>query len=289
MLVKQTSFGWLVAADIFLSGTGAGLFLTGFFLNLLNLFKPLAKLATIIGPLLVLAGTFFLFIDLGSKRNLWRLFSNPSSWLSRGTVILSVFLIAGFGYSLPSYDIFFWLPWNNDTGMQIIGIIAALFSFLVMIYTGILLAVLKGVPFWNTPALPILFLFSSLSTGAGCLLIIVPFMIKTFGSDISVAIHHVGIVVMGLTFGQLIVLWIYLEISRYRGLAAMESVRTLKRPIFIFGGVIIGIVLPLALLGLFVFMRDIFILSSIGAMAGIFLLIGGIVQRYSIIKAGIYP
>src|SRR3972149_946976 len=111
---KQTTFGWPVAVDIFLGGAAAGVFLGSYVLDIVNRFEPIARVGAVVGPLLVLVGAFLLLMDLGTKTNFYRLFSNLSSWMSRGTCILTVFIICGLGYSLPSVRLFAWLPWGSS-------------------------------------------------------------------------------------------------------------------------------------------------------------------------------
>ena len=43
------------------------------------------------------------------------------------------------------------------------------FGLGIMVYTGVLLSTMKSKPFWNTPALPVLFTVSALSTGSAFL------------------------------------------------------------------------------------------------------------------------
>ena len=40
----QTTFGWLVATDVFPGGTGAGLFLISYIVGLFDHFEPLARI-----------------------------------------------------------------------------------------------------------------------------------------------------------------------------------------------------------------------------------------------------
>ena len=65
-LETQRSYNWAIAMDLFLGGTGAGVFLVGFILEKLNLMISLAKFAEVLGPILVLLGSFFLLFHAGS-------------------------------------------------------------------------------------------------------------------------------------------------------------------------------------------------------------------------------
>lgn len=288
-LERQTTFGWLVSADTFLGGTGAGVFLVSFMLDVLREYEPMAKVGAVLGPALVFVGGLLLIAHLGSKTKLYKLPSNPSSWMSRGTWIMAFFIIFGLGYSLPSLNLFAWLPWSKGTTSgEIIGAVAAVASVLMLTYTGLLLAVGKRVPFWSTPALPFLFLFSGLSTGIACLLLMAPLYQASIGQEIVPALRRLVIAEVILVLMQLVGLGIYLEIAKHGGVSSVESIRSLKRPVFFGGVIIIGLIIPLCLLFCGAVASDIFVLTSLAGAAGILLLVGGILLRYSIIRAGVY-
>lgn len=283
---RQTTFGWLVAADLFLAGTGAGVFLSSFMLDVLNKYEPLARVGAILGPILVLLGTSLLMAELGTKTKFYRLFSNPSSWMTRGTWILTAFIIFSLAYSLPSFGLFAWLPWNKATALGgFIGIVAAIFAVLAATYTGFLLGVLKRIPFWNTPVLPLLFLFSGLQTGMAILLLISPFFAATLGRELPGALRLFVIVEIALSLLQLLMLGAYLEVARHGNRSAAESVGLLKMPLFIAGVVVIGLLVPLGLLFYGAMATD--LLSTLAVIAGILLLAGGVLLRYSIVRVGV--
>jgi formate-dependent nitrite reductase membrane component NrfD len=57
---RQRMWGWIVAFYIFLAGVGGGTFLFSFILNITGIYEPVARIGALVGPLLVLLGTFFL-------------------------------------------------------------------------------------------------------------------------------------------------------------------------------------------------------------------------------------
>jgi len=287
---RQKTYGWLIATDTFLAGVGAGAFLVSFILDLLGKYEPVAKVGALLGPVLVLIGTFFLLAELGCRTRFYRLFTNPSllrsSWMSRGTWILTVFIILALAYSLPSFELFEWLPWSKASGLgQGIGIVAALVSVLVVIYPGFLFGVVKGVPFWNTSILPLLFLFLSLYTGIATLLLTALFFMTTVGAAGFQQLATAGIALILL---QLLVLGAHLGIARHQGFASMESLRLLKAPLFIAGAVTMGLVVPLGLLLGSVLVGESLSLSILVGVGSVFLLVGGLILRYGIIRAGVY-
>ena len=74
---RQTSWGLVVAIYVFLAGVGGGAFLFSFILDILGMYEPVARIGALIGPVLVLIGTFFLLMDLGSITRAYRLFITP--------------------------------------------------------------------------------------------------------------------------------------------------------------------------------------------------------------------
>lgn len=288
-LEKQTAFGWLVSVDSFLAGTGAGVFLGSFMLDMFDKYEPVSRVGAVLGPVMVLGGSLLLIADLGTKAKVYRLFSNSSSWMSRGTWIMVIFIIFGLGYSLPSLNLFAWLPWSKTALLgNIIGVVAAVAAVLMLIYTGLVLAVIKRIPFWSTPSLPLLFLFSGLSTGIACLLLIAPFFQTSIGQEIVTLLRTLVIAEVILILVQLVVLATYLEIAKSGEVSVVESVRSLKTPLFISGVIALGLVVPLGLLFGIAVASDISVLSGLAWATGTLLLIGGILLRYSIIRAGVY-
>ena len=231
---KQDTFGWATAADLFLGGVGAGLFFISYIMGLLNRYETLAIIGTVAGPLLVLAAAIILFAELGVKTRAYMLFRNPSSWMSRGTWVISVFVLFGLAYSLPA----FWsLGWNDTILGNAIGVVAAIFAVLTSLYTGFLFAAVKRVSLWNTAALPILFFSSSLYSGMAVLLLAAPFFAATHGGAFDVLV----IAEIVLILVQLFVLLILIEASKLGTTSVAESVRLLRTPIFWIVVVVIGL------------------------------------------------
>jgi formate-dependent nitrite reductase membrane component NrfD len=287
---KQKSWGWAVAAYVFLAGVGGGLFLVSFVLDLLGKLESVARIGAALGPVLVLIGTFFLLADLGSVSRVYRLFTSAStimaSWLVRGVWILTFFIIAGLAYSLPAFTLFEWLPWSKASGVvRSIGMVTAFLSVLVMVYPGFLLGVAKGIPFWNTSILPLLLLVSGLDTGIATIVVIGLLFTKNFGAD---SLHQLDAVDTTLVFTQLIVLGAYIEIVRHGGVTTMASIRLLKTALFIGGALVVGLLLPLFLLLYSLIVTNTNTLQILAFIAGLFLLIGGLCLRYSIIRAGVF-
>jgi polysulfide reductase chain C len=286
---RQQSWGWAVATYVFLAGVGGSTFLFGFILNMLGMYEMVHRISALVGPVLVLLGTFFLLADLGSIPRAYRLFTTPAtlltSWMVRSAWIVVAFTILGLAYALPGFKPFEILPWNQASSLgQGIGIASALLSFLVVIDPGFLFGVLKSIPFWNTPILPLLFLLSGLATGMAILVLISLAFPAVIGAG---GFHLLGVGGMLIIILLLIILGAYQEIFRQSGTTGLASVRLLTTPLFIFGVVIFGLLVPFTLLLYSIFVTDALTISVLAGIAGVLILVGGLLLRYSIIRAGV--
>ena len=281
VLERQEIYGWFIATDTFLAGTGGGTFLISFILGLSNKYEPIARIGALSAPVLVLLGSFFLLADIGSRTRVYRLLANPLSWMSRGTLIMLAFIISSLAYSLPLFGPFEWSVSGVGRG---IGIVATVLSVSVAIYPGFLFGIVKRVPFWGTAILPLLFVLSSLYCGIAILLLINLF----FMTPLIAFVFQLGAVGIVLIFMQLLVLGSHLEIARHASVSGAQSVRLLRTPLFIGGVVIVGLLVPLGLLFYSVFVSDILTASIYAGVASVFSLTGGLLLRHSIITAGVY-
>ena len=275
---RQETFGWLVAVDLFLAGTGAGVFIVSFVIHLINRPESFPQIGFIVGPILVLIGTLLLFIDLGNKRRFYRLLANPSSWMARGTWSIAAFVVFGFAYSLPGI-------FNPDavttTPLFITGMFALVSAIMVIIYTGFLLYEAKRVPFWNNLLLPVVFLFSSLYTGMALFLI----MAATSTGAPDENFRAIVIVELAFSSVHLFTLGMFLVLaSRAAGAAAQSAHILFRNGSFILAVLLAGMAAPLGLL-----LYQVFTMSSYlpTLIASVLLLIGGIYLRYVILKSGI--
>jgi polysulfide reductase chain C len=285
----QTEWGWLVALYLFLAGLGGGTFLFSFILLFMDKFNNPAHIGLFIGPILVAIGSFLLLFDLGSPSQAFRLFTTLStwktSWLVRGSWILTVFIILGLAYALPSLGIFSWLPWTQTSGLGLgIGTVAAIFSLFVMIYPGLLLAVNNSIPLWNTSVLPVLFFFSGLDTGLAAFILfsmVLPSTIGVEGYHLLAGIDSTILVVL------LIVLASYLYTVRQTGQTAAVSVNLLLSPLFVWGVIVAGLLIPLAILVSSATVSDVATIRVLDTVASLLILGGAFLLRFGVVKSGI--
>lgn len=158
--VRQTLWGRLAVANFFLGGMGAGAWLVA--VSLFGFAATfLTRLALALGALLVLAGFLSVAVEAGRPlRGPRVLRMAETSWMSRETWAGGAFI------ALAALD--FLLSW---VGWRLAASLAALFFVLAQ---GWVLRNCRGVPAWNVPVLPFVFLVSALVSGAGVLGLVLP-------------------------------------------------------------------------------------------------------------------
>ncbi len=161
---------WPIASYLFLGGLGGGmLFLAGVFHLILGFAGAPLTLGVIVGIVALGFGCMLLVFELGQPKVFLRVFTSATAIIKWGAVILSIAMIAALLYVIFYLPVEWNLPWMQ---WGIAGIadpmlaVAMVLGFCVCVYTGVLLSSLKSKPFWNTPALPVLFTVSALSTAA---------------------------------------------------------------------------------------------------------------------------
>lgn len=181
---KQEQFGgirhhyweWPIATYLFLGGLGGGIFtLTAILTFFLNPGFPIVPQVLawpcFLAVVFLGLGCFLLVFELGQPLVFIRAFIKSTSIICWGARILSVCMIFGFLWFLS------YIPWDwfkpvadflvpfRDFNLGLAGISGAG----IMLYTGIFLSSLKAHSFWATPALPVLFTISALSTACACI------------------------------------------------------------------------------------------------------------------------
>ena len=275
----QTEWRWLIAIYLFLAGVGGGAYITGVVAD----FQGWTKLAAI-GVYLswpcVLIGCMCLLADLGKVVNSWRVARKPdTSWIARGTMIISIFMILSFIHTLM------WI-WpesmaSDESTRHLIGVIGAIFAFGTMVYTGLLLGDAIPIPFWSTILLPILFFMSALSTGVMAVI-----LVGVLAGANEDNLHMLARADIILIVVEALVLAAYLHGSYRLPNSRMSAAHVLTgeaAPMFWLGVGVCGLLIPLVIdaLGL---------LGPAVALASILGLIGGLCLRYVVLAGGaMYP
>jgi len=276
-LKAQSKWSWEVAAYLFLAGLGGGAYVTGVVADFVGIeWAGISKIGVALGFPCVLVGCMFLLADLGSPMNFWRAGMRPNtSWIARGTIIITIFMILG------AIHIAFWLwPFDRlveaEDSRHLIGVLGVIFAFCTMIYTGILLAAARPIAFWSTAMVPLLFLVSALSTGIMAVVLIA----SLAGGTHDEPIHSLARIDMVLIILEMFVLTFYLQ-GTHRVPESRESARLLLTgavaPLFWLGVAVLGLIAPL-----------VFDLLDVAIAASICGIVGGLLLRQVVLKGGVH-
>ncbi len=185
---------WIIAVYLFLAGMSAGAVMIALYLKRKvieddpadnGILKAMAWLA----PFGIISGLTILIFHLTKPLSFWKImvFYNPNSVMSMGVILFQVYMIVLFiwigtlfrnqiiGFcegKLPEKLLDFTDGFLLKSGKfsNAIELFLGLLAITLAAYTGFLLSALKTYPMLNNPVLPILFLFSSLSSGAAACL-----------------------------------------------------------------------------------------------------------------------
>ena len=274
----QTEWRWVIAVYLFLAGVGGGAYLAGVIAAFAGGpdWELVSKIGVFLGMPCVLIGCLFLLIDLGSPVNAWRVWMKPkTSWMARGTIIIVLFML------FASIQTAWWIwpfPGGIENARGFIAVLGAVFAFLTVIYTGLLLGYSQPIALWSTALLPVLFFVSAMSTGIMAIILIGGFM--GVGETQLALLANIDAVI--LVFEMFVVaVFMY---NAYRTLESRFSAkRILSGPVstaFWLGVVACGLVIP--------FFLELFgghgVAAGLAAVLGLF---GGLCLRYTILAGGI--
>ncbi|MFH1489289.1 MAG: NrfD/PsrC family molybdoenzyme membrane anchor subunit, partial [Pseudomonadota bacterium] len=261
----------------FFSEIGAGLYLVSLFFEFWR--------GCLVGWLLsaILGGGLHL-LYLGRPERAWRAILRPAkSELSRGLIIMGLFLGLGAIQIAPSLGPLRVLPWEGD--MLFLKIAMITLSFFMITHGFMTMNVMSAVAFWNSAILPVLSLASGLWLGS------------QLGMVAGAAFSEGGIFIAmeplarWSLFAYAFLIIVYLWNSAHSSSTVKESLRVIVKGdlarFFYIGVVLIGLIVPLAVsLKYWVNGVD----SSQGFVYLRFLcaFIGDLALRYVITKSGRY-
>jgi formate-dependent nitrite reductase membrane component NrfD len=276
---EEHTWSWPVAGYLFLGGLGGGMLVVAaaaeLFFGMGSAFAP----GTIAAAVIIALGSGLLVFDLGKPLYFWRVFSKEKAILTVGAWLLSLAIICGllYGFSLLPFS-----PWHDIAGLRsAFAWICLLLGLGTAIYTGVFLGTMKARPFWNNPALPILFFISAVSNGIAAQSLSVYFVAS--GSAIGNSNLIKGFlngIDIGLLVLEIIILVVYVLIMRYATtvtsarIAASWLSGNRKWPFW--GGMMcLGLMLPLVL----------YLVSGDVAelLATVLVLAGGVMLRFLVV------
>ena len=288
----QREWGWWIAVYLFLGGIGGGAYTIGAFNWLIG---DGAEASTTVGlwigfPALAI-GSLCLLADLGSPAKAILAGMKPgTSWIARGFWIISIFMVLAFlHFVLHLFTEASQLP-TGRTLLNVIAVLGIVFAVGTMAYTGLLLSASKGIPFWRSGVVPVVFVVSALVTGhftimlgialvSGSQAVPDPLQIMAFEAAVLVALEVLAIV-------------FFLQ-AAFRLPDSRESAeRILKNRMFVVGYFVLGLGVPLVLM-VMVYRTmaqdsagNVLALAGIGAAVG---LAGGLILRQAILVSGALP
>jgi formate-dependent nitrite reductase membrane component NrfD len=261
----------------FLVGVAAGAWLFG----LLFAYLP----GLVAGLLLAGAGGVAHLAFLGRPERFWKMARHVrTAWIARGFVGLTLFLIGGALY-LPPRLIESW-PWSSTSMLSGLGWLMAAAGMVVLIgYMGFVYTASKGIPFWNSPLHPVLYVAYALRGGAAALLTEMA-VLGAPSEDVAATLLKLWIAITAAVV-VLFVLEIQAALSG-GNVAARRSVHEMfagRVAAYFYGGtLLIGLVVPLALVS----GRLAPLSFAAVAVIGLFSALGDFFMKYSTIRAGVY-
>jgi len=281
-----------IAWYLFLAGMGGGAFLLAAAVDLALRVRPggtLESVASItdrglvFGPLAVAVGLVFLLSDLGSPdRAFLLLLSPPNGILGWGAWGIALFLVTSIGAYLLGM---FGEPPALRIAEIVCQVAATVLAAYVIGYSGVYLSLFPTVPFLNTPAVPVLFVVSALSTGTA-LMLACSFVLGGFdpygrGLDLCIKAELVLIAI------DLAALAAFLLISWFANEQARLSISALLwgdlATLFWLGVLCVGLLAPL-LLGVYHRLYPGSPTFALGASCSV---AGGLCLRYALLQAAV--
>jgi len=267
-------WGWPIAGYLFLGGLGGGMVVVTAIADLF-LGSPAVMLwGALAGAILIAFGSGLLIFELGRPFQFWRVFSRERAILTVGAWLLSLCIVIGIVYAS-------FLLWHGLEGLRMAVAWVCLFIGMgVIIYTGIFLGTMKARPFWNGPALPVLFLISSLSTGIAAQSLLARFLDVGSSSTLAnsesfLSVADIILLVLEIIVVLLYVLIMWTSTTQSASHAAATWLKGSKKLAFWGGLVGMGLIVPLVLylLG-----------NSVASLvASICVLIGGLILRFLVV------
>jgi formate-dependent nitrite reductase membrane component NrfD len=264
--------GALISVAMFLGGIAGGTYLISLYFD--NIWGML------IGWVFAAGMGLFDMAHLKKPMRFWRIaFRVNSSWISRGFVFVILFLGAA-GIQLLIHLITGNAANAPGAAEVFFRVVAGILGFGVAVYSGFVLGYVNGIKFWNSAILPVLVLAGGLAAGSAILLASDAVTSATTFSTVQTTARFI------LVF-YAIALFIYLWVCTYNSPEARDSALLLLKGnmagLFWILIVLIGIVVPLVLE--FVAGAD---SSALLIVSAVMVLLGNLVLRYSLIKAGRY-
>jgi formate-dependent nitrite reductase membrane component NrfD len=177
---------------------------------------------------------------------------------------------------------------ENGT-VVLVSVLGIVFAVLTMAYTGILLGASKGVPFWRSGVVPVVFVVSALVTGHFSIMLGVALFGD--GATVAEALRTMAMEAAILVALEVLAIIFFLQAAFKLPDTRESAQRILRKRYFVIGYFLMGLAVPLVLM-VWASMN----LTSAGAgglpviMLGALLgLIGGLILRQGVLVCGTLP
>ena len=285
----QREWGWLIAIYLFLGGVGGGAYTVAAINGFLGESMQLpTTIGLWIGFPALLIGTLFLLADLGSPTRAVLAGRKPgTSWIARGTWIISIFMVLSFVHLVLNQ---FADP-RSAGGSALLGIIpiaGVIFAILTMAYTGILLGASRGIPFWRSGVVPVVFVISAVVTGHFAIML--GMTLFSVQSAELATLRTMIFEAAALMILEVLAVLFFLQAAYQQPDARESAERILRKRMFVIGYFILGLAAPLVLM--LIAYRTMtqpgegIGLAAVGAMLG---LAGGLILRQAVLVCGTLP
>ncbi len=268
------AIGALIVIYLFLSGLGAGVFLTAAGLRLFGGEKYLRieKTAAIAAPLLLMPGLLCLLLDLGKPFRFLNLFFyfNPTSVASWGVWLINIFLAVSVLYAF--------LHVIGKAGIaRPLAYLGFVLALVVGFYSGMLLYQMHGYILWHSALVPVIFLVSAIASGLAVVLLL------------SGSADPDQTRVLSKVFAVVIVVDLVLALTEVLTLVWSSGEKAAVAEVILSGGygflfigvyLIAGLVLPLMVLARQQTSRNVQVLAAV------LVLVGTLAMRYVIVMGG---
>lgn len=243
---------WPIAIYLFLIGISAGLVTLAVLLRRVypqagGADSTLLRTTLIVGPGAVILGLLILVFHLTRPWTFWKLMFHYSftSVMSMGVMLFQLYMVVLVLWlaKIFEHDLLAlqqrWLPKLGivqkvlslltpvHRGLETLMLVLAV---LLGAYTGFLLSALKSYPFLNNPILPVLFLFSGISSGAAVALIAMA--IRQRSNPHSTEAHFVHRMEIPVVWGEIFLLVAFLAWCRRAGADCANVAQTVGQSQF---------------------------------------------------------
>jgi len=192
----EHAMGVLVVVYFFLSGLGAGTFLTAAGCRIFGggKYAKIERTAAIAAPILLVPGLLCLMLDLGKPFRFFNLMLhfNPLSIASWGVWLINIFMAVSVIYALAHII-------GKSDRLKPLAYLGGLFALAVGLYSGMLLYQMRAHELWHSALVPPIFLISAIASGLAMVLL----LSRSAGAEQRRTLSHVLAVAGGGGLGRL--------------------------------------------------------------------------------------